>query len=355
MSLGSNRTAKLHANVGDSYERLGWLVEAYGIRTDGFKELPNGANTGFDVEDYLGKLRVNTGRKSRVYQELEVKIGKTTQASRETYLGLTDEDFAAGPFVRYAVSERDVLHWDHEQYQFRHFVAFSGNLDLTTAAYRNSFSRNWYKLQSVSGTSIIRILGSPDTFSEELATIRGAASDADALSVRANKRSYFSSGVQSILGWHVTKGRAGNLIELGFRYHADQEDRFQHEDGFRMADGRMVLTRAGAPGSQSNRVSDAQAWAFFVQDRIDLGRWSLTPGLRYEGIELTRTDYATDDPGRSRVERVRQNRLGGFIPGVGLTLDIRTSLRLLAGIHKGFSPPRTRFRESGGGGTEHQL
>ena len=35
------------------------------------------------------------------YQELELKLGYTTEASDETYLGLTDEDFGRTPLARY--------------------------------------------------------------------------------------------------------------------------------------------------------------------------------------------------------------------------------------------------------------
>ena len=57
------------------------------MRTDGFKELPSGASTGFDVGDYMAKVRVNSERGGESYQELELKLGYTNEASDETYLG----------------------------------------------------------------------------------------------------------------------------------------------------------------------------------------------------------------------------------------------------------------------------
>ena len=106
-----------------------------------------------------------------------------------------------------------------------------------------------------------------------------------------------------------------------------------------MVNGRMVLTTSGAPGSQANRISDAKAWALFLQDKIEWGRWSLTPGLRYENIDLVRTDFFKDDPNRSTPKSIRKNSVAVLIPGVGASFRVNTRLGLFGGVHKGFSPP----------------
>ena len=203
---------------------------------------------------------------------------------------------------------------EHSQIQLRHFWV-RGAVDVTTTAYRNDFSRNWYKLQSVLGAGISSVLDSPDEHPAALAVLRGEGSDSDALKVRANNRDYFAEGVQSTLGL----GLGVHSLEVGLRLHRDQEDRFQWEDAFRMEDGRMVLTTPGEPGSQSNRVSSADAFAFFVQDEIELGRLVLSPGIRFEHIDFTRTDYAKDDPAWAVPEGTRENGVDAWIPGVGFS------------------------------------
>ena len=339
LGLGIDSTRKIYLNLGDSYKYFGWLVETYQIRTDGFKELDGGGDTGFDIADYLAKFRVNSGANSRIYQQLEFKLGKTDQVSDETYLGLTDADFATNPFRRYRGSQKDVFRSKHEQYQVRYFLAPASNVDVTTIIYRNNFHRNWYKLQSVSGTSISEILDNLGGNSAQLAIVKGADSDADALAVRANNRDYYSQGFQTVLGVQLDRGGTRNSFEFGIRYHKDQEDRLQHEDGFRMVNGRMVLTSNGAPGSQANRVNDAKAWALFIQDRIEWGRWSFTPGLRYENIDLVRTDFFKGDPSRSTPKRIRKNSVDVLIPGVGVNFRVNPRLALFGGVHKGFAPP----------------
>ena len=322
-----------HARAGASGAQFGWLVEAYSLETGGFKELPSGASTGFDVDDFMAKLRVNSDRLGDSYQELELKLGYTGEASDETYLGLTDEDFSHSPLARYPASGADLMQADHSQIQLRHFWT-AGNADVTTTTYRNNFSRNWYKLQSVLGTSISGVLGTPEDHAAALGILRGGSSDPDALSVRANNREYFGQGVQSSLG--LTMG--SHELELGARAHQDEEDRFQWEDSFQMLDGSMHLTSAGEPGTQSNRVSSATAVAAFLQDEISLGPWTITPGIRFERIKFKRVDYAGDDPARTSPTRTRVNRINAWIPGVGFSYR-RNVLSVFGGVHRGFGPP----------------
>ena len=73
-----------------------------------------------------------------------------------------------------------------------------------------------------------------------------------------------------------------------------------------MMSGSMDLTSQGAPASQANRIGDATAWALFVQDKIERGRWTLSPGFRYENIDLLRTDFSTSDPERLTPSRKSQ-------------------------------------------------
>ncbi len=343
LALGDDEQIRAKLGVGDAYERLGWSVESLRQQTQGFKRLDGGGDTGFDLEDYVAKLRVNSGAGASSYQSLELKLGSTNQSGDETYLGLTQDDFDRAPRRRYVASSADHLATDHEQRQLRYFMVPNPRLDLTATLYHNEFSRNWYKLQSVAGADIGAILADPDApqFDGLIEIIRGEAdSDPGALAVRNNRREYYSRGVQSVLGLRAESGRARHDLEFGLRYHEDEEDRYQDDDRYQMIDGSMELTEPGQPGSQSNMISRAKAVAVFARDTIRFGRLRIEPGLRFESIDFTRTDYGKNDPDRLGLALVKQeNDVSQAIPGVGLAFDLNDSVGLFGGVHGGFAPP----------------
>jgi Fe(3+) dicitrate transport protein len=339
---GDHNTVDSHINVGNGGERVSWMLETVQAQSDGFKFIdgPIGGNTGYDIEDYLGKLKFDSDSSSSLYQSLRFKVGYTDQVSDETYLGLTDDDFVIDPNMRYAASANDVFESEHEQYAVT-YVIDSGNAwrgEIT--AYRNDFARNWYKLQSVGGASIGNVLSDPESYATELGYLKGTTSPDDAVQIRANNREYYSQGIQGSLGWDFGINDTEIGLTAGFRVHEDEEDRHQWQDGYRMEDGALVLTSAGVPGTQTNRVSQAEARSLFLTGEIRSGNWILTPGVRFEDVDMKRLDYSTSDPDRvNDPSRVRENSVSVWIPGIGALYSVTDEWRLLAGVHKGYSPP----------------
>jgi Fe(3+) dicitrate transport protein len=353
LSAGEYNSSKLHANFGNSHENFGYLIEGMNIRNEGFKKLDSGGNTGFNVTDLMGKLMFRTSPGADRYQRLDLKAGYYHERSNETYLGLTRQDFNEDPFQRYAGSSRDRMDADHLQLMARHFIQFSSDLDLTTTIYRNNFTRDWYKLQSADGVSISEILRNPEVHETAISYLRGTSSPDNSLSVRSNSREYYSQGADTRLNLHYDLGEMENRLELGVRFHQDQEDRFQYEDNYRMENGIMNLTTAGVPGTQANRIGSADALAIFLQNRIILDNLTINPGIRFENIWFSDQNYGTEDIHRTGSDlQENQYRVHIFIPGIGFTYDLSRNVTLITGIHKGFSPPspgsdsNTRSEES---------
>lgn len=349
---GAHGSFKARGSAGWAGDHVGVLLETYQLSTEGFKQLQTGGDTGYRLQDYLGKIRLNTDRDAPLYQEVVLKAGYVDQLSDETYLGLTSQDFTTTPLLRYAGSALDQMDNDHRQLQLRHFLRAPGGFDLTTTVYQNDFARNWYKLQSVAGRGLAAVLDDPDQYAAELAILRGGGSTDGALVVRANNREYMSRGIQSVLGVQGSVGGSRHDLEVGVRVHQDDEDRFQWEDRFRMEGGAMILTDAGVPGTQTNRLVEATAVALFIQDEVKLGALTVTPGLRYETVEFTDTNWGASDLERSGPGTVRENSVDAWVPGVGMALEVSPRLNLFGGVHRGFGPPgpganeETRAEES---------
>ena len=340
--IGDHNIADALLNYGSRGERVSWLVETVQSQSDGFKTIdgPVGGSTGYELEDYVAKLQLDSDPTASTYQSLRFKAGLTDQTSDTSYLGLTTEDFGLNPLRRYAASEGDQFVSEHEQYQLSYVIDPGNNWRGEITAYRNDFKRNWYKLQSVNGIGMSSVLDEPLVFANELAWLKGATSPDAAITKRANKRSYYSQGLQASMEWDLGIGDTEIALTAGVRIHEDEEDRFQHEDAYRMENGALLLTMAAAPGSKTNRVSSADVTSFFVDTEIRNGKWILTPGLRFEDIKMQRLDYATTDPDRIQgPSRVRDNSVSVVIPGIGALYRLTSDWRLLAGVHKGFNPP----------------
>src|SRR6056300_491661 len=344
-SLGSFNTGQVYTSVGQSSERIGYVLEYLNMNSDGFKRLTSNDNTGFDIYDLMGKLIINSKADSKTPQSLELKYHFYDEQSNETYLGLSEADFAANPYSRYAASRFDKMNADQRQIMLTHVLDFSNNLKVVTNAYSNKVTRNWYKLDDVifngDKKSLASVLNDPIAFSDHMNIINGSTdSDADALLLKANNRIYYSRGIQTKIDYHWY-GDSGSFhdIEVGARVHYDAEDRFQWEDGYRIQGGNMVMTSEGVRGAEGNRISSANAFAAYALYKYKFGGLTLTPGIRYENINLQREDWGKSDADRLINASVRENQIDVFIPGIGFNYSFAQNLSFFGGVHKGFSPP----------------
>jgi Fe(3+) dicitrate transport protein len=351
-SYGSFQSGRIHAQLGDTQKNFGYAVEYLNYNSNGFKNLENGDNTGFDKNDLVAKFKINTNPEAPLGQEFEVKFQYSDETSNETYLGLTQEDFNADPFRRYAGSQNDQMNTEHLQVMGTHALKFSDQFRITTIGYYNDFSRNWYKVDFVTvdgeRQGIGNIFSDPTTFNSYIDLVTGAVdSDGDDfLNARNNNRDYLSTGVQTKLDYHWNGENTYHDLEIGLRYHYDEEDRFQWIDDYAMVNGNMQLVNAGIPGTNANRISSARAFASYAMYKVKINDLTLTPGLRYENISLERLDYGTDDISREGTDiSERQNKVDVFIPGIGFNYNFNT-ISVFGGVHKGFSPPSNQPGEN---------
>lgn len=354
LEVGENNERRGYVYYGDSSDNFGYLLEANKHVTDGFKTIDrHGDETGFDKEDYVAKFRFNNDYSSDVYQQLDIKIQHSTEDSDQSYLGLTDADFAANPYRMYGVSALDTFAGEHDQYVLSYYADLTDSFDLRVTAYRNETARNWYKTGAF-------IMGDPlnpgsttryswSNIFDEINTgganaayfqsiLDGADAPDDRIEITDNNRNYVSQGVQASFEWDFTVGEAQHDLQLGLRVHEDEEDRFQRHSYFIQENGTLVFDQANAWGTAGNRVSSAKANSYYLVDTITYGDWIFTPGVRYEDVELKREDWANATD-RSAAPGVRTNSVSEVLPGFGALWLLSDNTSLLFGVNKGFAPP----------------
>lgn len=318
---------------------LGYLVEFLGQNSDGFKSLDTGDPTGFNKEDRL--LKLHWRPRSAGPHAWSMKAGDVRETSHETYLGLTEADFESTPFRRYAGSSEDVFQGRATQFSMGH-TFHSGNWETHTTLYRNTFDRNWYKLERLRDAdgnvvSLGQVLERPEEFLAAYTLLTGRTSEAlEQLEVRANNRMYFAEGLQHRTTWQALESLR---LTSGLRLHRDGVDRRDWRDAYTLDAGHMQLASTASPGSASNRLDAAQAVSGFVRAAWKTGRWTWNPGLRHEFIQMARTDHATTDLDRTEEGTTRNNSTSVWLPGLGTSMTMPSGYSLFAGMHRGFIPP----------------
>ncbi|WP_411726554.1 TonB-dependent receptor family protein [Methyloglobulus sp.] len=340
---GSYGEFRAHGFVGDTVDtahgRFGYLVEGFYRGSDGFKKIDetadfkNGDQTGFQQVEPM--VRLSWEPETEMYQKLEVKYGYSSMDADETYLGLSEEDFRKDPFRRYSSSRFDNIDSDRNGGFARYFVSPTDNLDIVTTAYYSEFDRNWIKLNDIRGGATGNMSLSSALAGAKnglgLACLKGDI--ACNLSVRDNNRSYYLGGLESVANYRFDLGDTHHELSGGFRYHQDEEARFQHDTLYKQAAGGTIVgSVVGAPGSEDNRTGLTRAYAFFLKDRIEFGNLGFTPGFRYEHLNQVFTNNL--DP------RTNGNSsLDLYAGGASIDYKFNDELMVFAGAHRGFSPP----------------
>jgi Fe(3+) dicitrate transport protein len=332
LEYGSDNMARAYANVGDSKQNSGWLIEGQKHQADGFDSIQNADDeTGFEKDDLMAKFRVNSDRNADVYQQVDLKLQYSTEISDQTYVGLTEADFKKDAHSRYGLTQQDEMNNEHKEITLSHLVEFD-NTAITTTAYFIEFERDWFKVDKIGGDGINNVIDCANTGncganistqSSAIAVLRGE--QAAAIKIKHNNRSYESKGIQTRITHQLSTGDIEHKIELGARYHEDSEDRDQPTETWQQdANGNLNYVSTGTP---STRLTEATAWSTYLSDDIQLGDWVVSPGIRHENYEINREGSDTN---------VTEQNV--TLLGLGTSYQVNDQVIVFAGLHEGHSP-----------------
>jgi Fe(3+) dicitrate transport protein len=327
---------KLDGWFGYSNEQVGFLVSGTHLANTGFKELPNGADTGSTRNDFMVKASYVLDPRARQRNELVLKLAYADEVSNESYLGLTDADLRANPDQRYPASQLDQMK-NHRAsgVLFHTFDDPARQIKIKSAVYRHAYARIWRKVNSMRAAQIFDILTNPDdpTNAGYLAVLRGQADSAtplDSIMVGPNDRSFINEGVQSVLSHERKDGPIEQRLELGVRLHYDEIKRRHSQDGFQMVGGELIPDGTPTQITVSNTDS-TYALALHAIDALTWRSLTLTPGVRVEIIRSKSEDRLALTTSKGSTV--------ALMPGAGAFWSLVPSFGLLAGVYRGFSPP----------------
>lgn len=257
---------------------------------------------------------------------LTFKFSHYGEDSNVTYSGLTEAEYAADP--RQNPFRNDFFYGDRYGTSVSHTAILSSSTTLTTNAYYNFFKRHWWRQSSNSGQRPNRLNVDPDCLSmADLNTTCGNEG-------RLRQFDTYGIAPQVTHQYNAGNGFRGEL-QGGLRFHWEKQHR-------RQLNGDTPNNRAGVPSELNVRRNFATS--AFVQNRFVFGRLAVTPGIRFERIDIERQNLLANPvaEGNTTVDE--------FIPGIGIAYSGLPRTTIFAGVHRGFSPPRAEDSITNSGG-----
>ncbi|MGB6220422.1 TonB-dependent receptor family protein [Haloferula sp.] len=362
-TAGSDNTLFTQTYYGDTIElengRFGYLLELHGQQSDGFREYLGGLNKDSGFRYYEPMLKMFWELDGPVKQRFEFKLGYTDFESDEGYLGLTESDARNLPNTRYSASQFDKMESEQTRTYFKYIIEPSDELSVESALYWNVFERNWYKLDHVSATQSPAIdgrgrIGTGRT-SLNAALLNPALTDVlkglapGSIGVKANARYYNAFGWQNQATYLFETGNVAHELVGGFRLHYDRVFREQWVDVLNAnGNGTYSNFRNGILGEESNRLEEAAAASFYLEDVIKIGAWTFRPGVRYEHVAYDSTNFngtgirTSDD-------------LGVWGGGLGFNYEFDDCNAMYGGIYRGYSLPGPDSYINGGVDIEESI
>jgi len=349
------QTSKLRGSYGDFNERvahaysggtvdfadgkLGYLLEVFDHRSDGWKTIANDVTTlgvhksgeaPIYKNDMLFKLSYEFGEGNY----LEFKAGKTDLDADVSYLGVTKADFNANPYQRYAGTVHDNMDSDQTRYYLRYLKEINDSTKLTAAIFSNEFNRDWYKISKVNGglpTDDLYSVGTGILGSDgNVSVLKGNSNGT--IVYKHNDRTYETQGFQANLEFEL----GSHALDLGFRYTNDDYtyNPGYTEDTYNMSTvtGLSLASSTGPKDTGNDTYMESDALEIYLLDEFSLGALTLTPGVRYTSV-----DYFTHGGGTYGGTHT-DTSLSTTLLGIGATYELGSNI-LFAGVHEGQALP----------------
>jgi Fe(3+) dicitrate transport protein len=307
-SVGNDSFGEVIAQYGDTIGNTGFVAHGTYRESDGARD-----NMNFTVAD----LNLKVVQQLTDRQAVTLRGSYYDEESQVTYTGLTLAEWRDDP--RQNPFKNDYMYAYRWGTSATHQFELNPSTTFLTNAYYTYFNRDWWRQSSNSGQR-------PNDRSDP--ACGGMANLNTTCGNEGRVRQYWTAGIEPRVT--VEHGLLGvdNTTEAGLRYH--------HEDQYRVqanGDGPRSRSPGTGPNAGIREDSDREVTAIsgFVQNSFNFGRWSVTPGLRYEDIDYERIDNLLGTRGETSIDQ--------WIPGVAGTFEAVPGTVVFAGVHRGFAPP----------------
>lgn len=317
-----------HFDYGGTWGKSGYLVDYTHSQTD----TPRFTNIRAKIDDLTFKTVQELSDRTQIL----AKFNYYRENSAIGYQGLTQAEWATRGEDRQTPFTND--HFDFMRLGYHVAVnhMFTANLTSTTNFFGHYMERDWSR-QSQQG---VDSTGSPVGGIQNGNSIPATAYGVVPANRRfTNEREYWVWGVEPRFHYSHAfpffglKGEA----DFGARYMYEQSDRKQL---LNTVSGTGVPSSCINPGQPTclgeNNKRTTNAYAFFAQERLILGPFTLTPGFRVEHISYDQTNRLANN-GNGNYGKTNFTEV---LPGAGITYSPFKNTTFFFGAHRGMAPPQ---------------
>jgi len=348
IEVGAFDTRKIHLNYGATVGQWGFLLETYQAESDGPFNIERSRRTsGYDINEYLGKLRWTSSEDARYQQQFDLKLHYDVEYGDISYVGQTDADFRQDPNRRYGLTELERMDRGRRSASARYHFAFNEDNWLDTTAYWMKTYRYYTRVNQINGINlgagnggnIGRVnTGAPGSnLIDDILHGRADTTHANGIRYGNNHQRFTVKGVQVESHNLFNTGAAQHELISGLRYSQETPENAVKRRGnmiYQQINGSLVWQSTATATPSEGEVKALEAW---IGDRISVGDVTLLPVIRHERID-TKANLV-ENATAAQIAARNSNKLDKTTYGLGATWALNERWTLLGGIHEGFAAP----------------
>ncbi|WP_395600067.1 TonB-dependent siderophore receptor [Pseudomonas sp. B19125] len=173
----------------------------------------------------------------------------------------------------------------------------------------------------------------------------------DLKTISSYPRSYYTFGIEPRISHVFDVGPSTQEVSVGYRYLKEG----MHEQ----ASSLNLVNNVPTPGGQNDghvyqdRTGGTVANAFYIDNKIDIGKWTVTPGIRFEHIETNWHDRPVVAlNGVRTVEKNRKINSNEPLPALSVMYHISDAWKVFANYETSFGS--LQYAQIGQGGRVNQ-
>lgn len=173
----------------------------------------------------------------------------------------------------------------------------------------------------------------------------------DQQSLSSYPRTYYTFGIEPRVSHVFDLGPTTQEASVGYRYM--KEGMHEESSRLKLVDNQPVV-RPGFDGQVSqDRTGGTEANAFYIDDKIDVGNWTVTPGIRFENISTNWHDRPVlGTNGKPVQEKRRSIDSNEPLPALSVMYHVSDAWKLFANYETSFGS--LQYFQLGQGGVGNQ-